>query len=216
MRTNIAPLLLSATCAAACAHRPFMTTAATGETPAEVMVHVETNEPTAVLARVANSATAIASGPAGTAAASSMGFEHICAGSCDVPVTPNQLYVFLGVSGFQGRSGSFLIPPQDKVTLRVDSGSQGMWLTGWVTFILGGTGVVSGGAMWATGAAVGASQDGLATAGEITTLISLPVLAFGIWAMVSNHTSVTTEGGGELAHTKRGLGVTARGLAYRF
>src|SRR4051794_33159053 len=59
-----------------------------------VHIHVETNEPRAVLARVGNTTLAYASN-GNTAAA--IGFDRVCAAPCDLDVAANQEYAFLNV-----------------------------------------------------------------------------------------------------------------------
>jgi hypothetical protein len=189
-----------------------------GGTTTTVKVHVESNAPDAVLARVADSASATVVGPGGVATGFAEGYEHICSGSCDVAVPTNQRYMFLNVSGFQGHSDTFQLPARDSATLRVDSGSQALWVTGWTGMILGATGVVIGGLLWGAGSAGG--QESAAGAGEAIALISLPVIALSIWAMHANRTRVTTDGGSELvrarSRNKAGFGLTARGVGWRF
>ena len=211
-KTSLA--LALASCAIGCGARaPIVETAA--NVPEDVLVHVDSNRPHVVLARLADSAIATATGPGGTAIASAEGYEHVCGAPCDMKVRANLEYVFLGVSGgLEGKSNPFILPPGDRVTLRVDSGSPGMWFLGAMAAGAGGTATLTGGLLWLVS---GESS----TTGAIIALAGLPVLALGIWMVVRNETHVTTSNGGELtrrtpSRSPTSLHATATGVAWNF
>jgi hypothetical protein len=179
-----------------------------------VMVHVNSNEPKASLARVSSAAVVYDSyGGSGSA----MGFDIVCAAPCDLGVEPNQEYVFRNVSGFGGNSGSFVIPAtSSELTLNVESHSQGMYVLGFVGIMLGGSGVVLGGTLAGVGA--GVDRPGFVTAGLITLAFSVPLSIWGIYEMIHNATTVTSSDGRELTlgTQKKGFGLTPTGFAWAF
>jgi len=168
---------------------------------ADVQVHVESNTPDATLERVAAESTASATGPGGTVTASGAAYELVCTLPCDKSLDRNAKYVFRGVSGFGGTSGSFVLPARDSVQLTVMSGSQQRFGLGVVGLAVGSGGVVVAGAF----AIVGATSDssGFLTPGLVGLTISVPILVAGIVLMVKNGTTVTTERNETLAETRR-------------
>ena len=190
-----------------CASRPPIVEEPTTFVPAEVLVHVDSNQ-SVVLARVAT--TGVPTEPHKPVDPRAKGYEYVCADPCNMKVPINQQYVFLGVSGNTGgESDPFVLPPRDRVTLRVDSGSQGWWGFGWGSTVVGIGALTGGLPLWLMGG------NDVNTVGEVMTLASVPLLVFGIWSIVANHTNVTTETGQDLA-VRPGMRATPGGLAWRF
>ena len=126
----------------ACARQPFIANTGPSRT---VTVEIESNEPRSVFARIAGSSVATATGAGGTVTAGATEYENICTGSCTAEIDPQQSYVFLGVSGWQHRSSSFVIHTNsDRYKLRLDSGSQSGWMWGFAGVVFGAAMTVGG------------------------------------------------------------------------
>ncbi len=167
------------------------------KTAGTVMVHVVSNEPAAVLSRVTAEATATASGPGGMASASASEYQVVCGVPCDTAVPINKVYVFQKVSGSGQVSGTFTMPARDRLTLNVDSGSQGMYFLGFMGELLG---IMAGvGGLLVVPAGVALHNDGLTIAGGITAGAGAIVTVLSILTLNANGTHVTTDTGERLA-----------------
>ena len=162
-----------------------------------VNLTIESNEPSAVLAKIVGRGVAYASGPGGYASAASTDYEMVCTVPCGKAVDRNFQYVFQNVSGMGGLSGTFVLPSQDALTVKVESRSQSGYIWGFLATTLGATGATTGVTFLGVGAAAG--EDSFYTGGLVTTAISVPILVAGIWLMVTNGTTVTTSDGEILA-----------------
>ena len=90
-----------------------------------------------------------------------------------------------------------------------------MWILGIFEAALGGSAIAGGLPLWLV------APGDLGSAGQVATVIGIPVLALGIWTTVRNKTHVTTERGDEItriapSRSERGLGMTASGVAWSF
>jgi hypothetical protein len=170
-----------------------------GAAPAnDVHVTLESNESAATLWRVTGRMLVCGAGGRCAAAATS---EFVCVAPCKRLLDRNAKYVIQGVSGPARSTGEFVLPARASVTVRVESHSQTGFVLGTVFAGLSGSGLVVGGSLWGVGAGVGA--DGLARAGLVVTLVSVPALLGSIYLIAHNMTDVTTDHGETLAKTKR-------------
>lgn len=185
-----------------------------------VVVHIESNKLDATLERVAGEGIVQATGPGGTATAHAADYQMVYTVPCDKPLDRNTKYVFRNVSGFQGMSGTFVLPPRDRVRLDVKSGPQGLWGLGVLGTMVGATGALVGGTFAVLGLVAHGDGSGKTEGGLVTLGISVPILIAGIYLMATNATSVTTEQGESLAKTKPSqklpIGLTANGLGGTF
>jgi hypothetical protein len=146
-----------------------------------VLLHVESNEPGVVLARIADDG-------------SSEPYTAVCTEPCDQPIDPRIPYVFENVSNVAGVSDGYVIPDRRRVTLTVDSGSEVLFDLGLFSASAGTGAAAVGGALLT----VDAIQGKLSTPGLISLAAGFPLVILGAYWLATNQTTVTDDQGTEL------------------
>lgn len=187
------------------------------------LLTLETSNTNVVLEKIIREGAYAGSSSTGVAISMiGMEWETVCTVPCGKNLDPNAKYRVAG-SGVTP-TYPFLVPRQDKLTLKVDPGSNGAWTAGLVFTSLGAGVATSGIIFYAVFSAIDPASesskstwDTMKTAGLVMMVSGGVMLVGGIVMMVQNRTVVTTDDGKRLAKMAVPLGpvtLTPRGLAF--